>query len=402
MASTIPSAGISQNASPPEATDPLGLAGALIRCPSITPDEGGALSLLERVLEGLGFICERMRFEDETSPPVDNLYARRGKTGPHFCFAGHTDVVPTGEAEAWATPPFSGEVRNGELLGRGAADMKGAIAAFIAAVARLPKQSSGSISLLITGDEEGPAVNGTRKMLIALASRGEKIDHCLVGEPTSRARVGDTLKIGRRGSMNVTLKVLGQGGHVAYPHLAKNPLPALAAMLSLLTRDPLDQGNDHFDPSSLQITSIDVGNQATNVIPEMGKAQINIRFNDLHTPESLKVWLQACCEKIAGEYQVRFELAVMVSGTAFVTEPGAFTDLIVASTRDVTGLVPELSTSGGTSDARFIKDYCAVAELGLVGQTMHKIDERVPAADVETLTLIYEKLLQSYFSSPPQ
>jgi succinyl-diaminopimelate desuccinylase len=385
----------------PSPADPLALAGALIRCPSVTPVEGGALDLLQAVLTQMGFVCERMRFTDETSPAVDNLYARRGTEAPHFCFAGHTDVVPVGEEKQWTVPPFAGEVRNGELRGRGAADMKSAIAAFVAALARLDGAYRGSVSLLITGDEEGPAVNGTRKMLLALKERGEKLDHCLVGEPTSRTVPGDTLKIGRRGSLNLQLTVTGKGGHSAYPQLANNPLPALSAMLAELASAPLDDGSAHFEPSTLQITSIDVGNNATNVIPERGTARMNVRFNDLHTPQSLQVRFEAQCGKIAGHFGVSYELDMSVSGTAFLTRPGAFTEMLMGSVEAVTGRRPELSTGGGTSDARFIKDYCEVAELGLAGQTMHKIDERVPVADIDLLTRIYEHVLRSYFAAPP-
>lgn len=378
--------------------DAVDLARDLIRCPSVTPREGGALDQLQRVLDGLGFQCHRIGFADTDTPDVDNLYARYGGNGPNFCFAGHTDVVPTGPEEAWSVDPFAADIRDGFLYGRGAVDMKSAIAAFVAAAARAIDKGAvgGSISLLITGDEEGPAINGTRKMLGWLGERGERIDACLVGEPTNPTRIGDMMKIGRRGSMNSILTVQGKGGHVAYPHLADNAAHLLVRMLDALTREPLDDGNEHFQPSSLQITSIDIGNPTENVIPGTAEARFNIRFNDMHSSESLSSWLRRTLDAVAGD-PARYQLAIRVSGESFVFPPGELSGLISDSVERVTGLRPELSTTGGTSDARFIKDYCPVAEFGLVSQTMHKVDERCSLDDIAALTEIYEAVLTRYF-----
>ena len=370
--------------------DALELAREMIRCPSVTPDDAGALGVLERALKSLGFTCERLRFEDEGTPPIDNLYARRGGTGRNFCFAGHTDVVPVGDRAAWSMDPFGAEIAGGRLFGRGAADMKAAIAAFVAAVAETdPKQST---SLLITGDEEGPSINGTKKMLGWLDAKGEKLDACLVGEPTSQRALGDMMKIGRRGSMNVTVTALGAQGHTAYPHLADNPLPRLVRVLEELTRAPLDGGTEHFQPTTLEISTIDVGNKATNVIPARGTAVFNIRFNDIHTSRSLTTHVERLLERVGGEY----DLKVQVSGESFLTPPGALAELVAKAAEGVTGTRPEFSTSGGTSDARFIKDHCPVVELGMVGQTMHKVDENVPVADIAALTRIYGAVLKGW------
>ncbi|WP_142849096.1 succinyl-diaminopimelate desuccinylase [Telmatospirillum sp. J64-1] len=370
-------------------TDPLDLARALIRCPSVTPEDGGALDVLEASLTRLGFTCHRLDFSQEGTPDVRNLYARLGEDGPNFCFAGHTDVVPVGQG--WTTDPFAGEVIDGHLYGRGAADMKGAIAAFVAALARHLETGRpiGSVSLLITGDEEGPAINGTKKMLQWLEERGERIDLCVVGEPTNPRRLGEMMKIGRRGSLNGRLTVYGSQGHVAYPHLADNPIPRLIAMLTALTAEPLDQGTAHFQPSTLTLTTVDVGNPATNVIPAQAHAGFNIRFNDLHSGASLEDWLRQKLETVGGDY----ELKVSVSGEAFLTPPGPLSDAVARAVQAVLGVSPEPSTSGGTSDARFIKDYCPVVEFGLVGQTMHKADERVAVADLEALAEIYRLVL---------
>jgi succinyl-diaminopimelate desuccinylase len=329
---------------------------------------------------------------------VDNLYARLGSGAPHFCFAGHTDVVPAGDG--WRRDPFKGEIADGVLYGRGAADMKSAIAAFVAAVARAGTQN-GSISLLITGDEEGPAINGTPKLLAWLKQRGEKIDHCVVGEPTSVARAGDTLKIGRRGSINFRIKVAGVQGHVGYPHKAKNPIPVLAELVSQLAWHRLDQGSAHFDPSTLSFTSVDVGNEATNVIPGEARAAFNIRFNDQHTAESLVGWATDLTHRISRDRGCEAEIAHSVSGVSFLTKPGHFIQLVSDTVASVTGAPPQLSTSGGTSDARFIKDICPVVELGLAGATMHKADECVPVAEITALTEIYTQLLKAYFARPP-
>ena len=373
--------------------DPLALAQALIRRPSVTPRDAGALDILETVLKELGFVTHRLPFGD-----VDNLYARLGTQAPHFCFAGHTDVVPVGEG--WKADPFAAEIKDGMLYGRGAADMKSAIAAFVAAVAKSPTPK-GSISLLITGDEEGAAVNGTVKLLEWLKERGEKIDHCVVGEPTSVSRTGDTLKIGRRGSINFKLKITGVQGHVGYPQKAKNPIPALAELITQLATHKLDKGNDHFDPSTLAFTSVDVGNDATNVIPGEARAAFNIRFNDKHTPDSLTNWVKDKAQIIAEEADCEITVTSQTSGVAFLTAPGKFTQLISDTIAGITGQVPFFSTSGGTSDARFIKDMCPVVELGLAGATMHKADECVPVAEIAALTEIYAALLAAYFAKPP-
>jgi len=376
--------------------DALALAQALIRRPSVTPKDAGALNVLEAVLKELGFVTHRLPFGD-----VDNLYARRGEDAPHFCFAGHTDVVPVGEG--WKTEPFAAEVRDGMLYGRGAADMKSAIAAFVAATARVIGAGpvKGSISLLITGDEEGIGINGTAKMLRWLKDKGEKLDHCVVGEPTSSTHAGDTLKIGRRGSINFRLVVTGVQGHVGYPQKAKNPIPVLAQLIAQLSDHTLDKGNAHFDPSSLAFTSMDVGNDATNVIPGEARAGFNIRFNDKHTPESLIGWVTDRSQRLAKESGCVITVTPQVSGVSFVTLPGKFTQLVSDTVSGVTGQSPFFSTTGGTSDARFIKDYCPVIELGLAGATMHKIDECVPVSEIEKLTDIYAALLTAYFKKPP-
>jgi len=372
----------------------LDLARALIRCPSVTPADEGALDVLEAALRPLGFACERMPFSTPGTPDIDNLYARRGSEGPLFCFAGHTDVVPVGDPADWSVPPFSAAVADGRLTGRGAADMKGAIAAFVTAVSRLGPVP-GSIALLITGDEEGPAVNGTRRMLERLAARGERMDACVVGEPTNPARFGEMIKIGRRGSLNGRLAVEGVQGHAAYPDLADNPVHPLVAMAHALATARLDEGTDHFQPSSLQVTSVDVGNPTTNLIPARGEARFNIRFNDRHTGAGLEEWLRRELDRQGHAYT----LEVSVSGESFLTPPGPLVDLAADAMRSVTGRMPELSTSGGTSDARFIKDYCPVVELGLVSETAHKVDEYLEIEDLENLTRVYEAMLAGYFLS---
>ncbi len=373
--------------------DPVALTRALIRCRSITPTDDGALDVIEGALTSLGFDCHRLRFESEGTPPVDNLYARLGGGSPHLMFAGHSDVVPPGDASSWRVDPFVGEIVDGELFGRGAVDMKGAVGCFVAAVARLIETGppAGSVSLLITGDEEGPAINGTAKVLDWLAARDEVIDACVVGEPTNPEQIGQMIKIGRRGSLSGRLVVRGVQGHVAYPDRADNPVSRLAAMLRALA-EPLDEGSEHFPPSMLVPTTFDVGNDATNVIPSEARANFNIRFNDRHTAESLEAWLREKLDGVGGRYR----LETRCSGPAFLTEPGPFTELMAAAIREELGVTPELSTSGGTSDARFIKDVCPVIEFGLVGQTMHQVDERVNVADLETLTRIYLRLLRAY------
>jgi len=373
--------------------DALALAQALIRRPSVTPKDAGALDVLEAVLKELGFATHRLPFGD-----VDNLYARRGDAAPHFCFAGHTDVVPVGEG--WKEDPFAAQVKDGMLYGRGAADMKSAIAAFVAAVSRAAPPK-GSISLLITGDEEGAAINGTIKLLEWLKARGEKIDHCVVGEPTSVSTTGDTLKIGRRGSINFRLTVRGVQGHVGYPQKAKNPIPALAELVTQLAGHKLDKGTEHFDPSTLAFTTVDVGNPATNVIPGEARAGFNIRFNDRHTPDSLTNFVKDRAQRVAQETGCEIEVVSQTSGVAFLTQPGKFTQLVSDTVASVTGQAPFFSTSGGTSDARFIKDACPVVELGLAGATMHKADECVAVSEIAALTEIYAALLAAYFAKPP-
>ena len=379
-------------------TEPLGLARALIRCPSVTPDDAGALDVLEATLEELGFSCHKLVFSEEGTADVANLYARLGEASPNFCFAGHTDVVPVGNPEGWDTDPFGAEIVDGHLCGRGAADMKGAIASFVAALARFlaqrPDGFDGSISLLITGDEEGPAINGTAKVLEWLEARGERLEACLVGEPTNPTRLGEMIKIGRRGSLSGRLTVYGTQGHTAYPDLADNPIPRLMAMLAGVTGAELDQGTDHFQPSSLEVTSVDVGNPATNVIPARAEAAFNIRFNDRHSSDSLERWLRERFDEVGG----RYDLDIQVSGEAFLTPPGALSELVADAVERVLGTRPELGTTGGTSDARFIKDHCPVAEFGLVGETMHKVDERAAVGDLQALTEVYKAVLDAFFS----
>lgn len=377
--------------------DPVEFTADLIRCPSITPSEGGALDLLQHTLEGLGFKCYRLPFSDVDTPDVDNLYARYGKATPNFCFAGHTDVVPTGPVEEWSANPFHAEVKDDVIIGRGAADMKGAIAAFVSAAQRFIDAGAfdGSISFLITGDEEGPAINGTRKMLDWLDENQEKLDICVVGEPTNPMELGEMAKIGRRGSMNMILNVRGTQGHVAYPHLANNAAHRLVAMLDALISEPLDDGNAHFQASSLQITSIDIGNPTENVIPGEAEARFNIRFNDIHTSESLATWVRNKLDGAANGTD--YDLKVRVSGESFVFPPGELSKLISDACEKVVGRRPELSTTGGTSDARFIKNHCPVAEFGLISQTMHKVDERTRIDDIQNLSEIYLAMLEAYF-----
>ena len=379
--------------------DPVQFAADLIRCPSVTPADAGALDVLERALTDLGFACTRLPFEEDGTERVDNLYARLGHEGPHICFAGHTDVVPVGAEADWQVDPFAGEIREQCLWGRGAADMKGAIAAFVAAIAaHLDAQGApkGSISLLITGDEEGPSINGTRKMLGWLKDKGEIIDDCVVGEPTNPDALGDMIKIGRRGSVNGVVTVSGTQGHVAYPHLAENPVPQLAAMMTALSQATLDEGTTHFQPSNLEVTSFDVGNATTNVIPAEATARFNIRYNDTWTADTVSAWIKQQLDAAQGASGYQLELSH--TGDCFLTEPNAFVETLSAAVEEVTGRAPVLSTSGGTSDARFIKDVTRVVEFGLVGKTMHKVDERVPVDDIRQLAVIYEKLLGGYFA----
>lgn len=379
--------------------DPIALARALIRRPSVTPADAGALDVLEDALKSLGFVCTRLRFEAPGTAPVDNLYARRGAARPNFCFAGHTDVVPPGRESAWRFPPFAAEIADGALWGRGAADMKGAIAAFVAAAARIFAAGgpAGSVSLLITGDEEGPAINGTRKVLGWLAARGEVIDHCIVGEPSSQERLGDMIKVGRRGSINCWLTVHGRQGHVAYPHRAKNPIPPLMRMLLALGETPLDGGYEGFQPSNLEVTELAVGNEAHNVIPAEARARFNIRFNPTWTGAALDRHLRARLDALASSEGISYSFETVVSGEAFLTTDENFIALVSDAVERRAGLRPVASTSGGTSDARFIKDAAPAIELGLPGGTIHQIDEHAAVADILALSDIYAEILRGYF-----
>jgi len=383
-------------------TDPIEMTAGLIRCESVTPAEGGALTLLERHLAKLGFTCHRMTFTEAGTPDVENLYARLGSTAPHLCFAGHTDVVPAGDISAWTAPPFGAEIRGGSMYGRGAVDMKGAIACFVAAVARTLAETDGprigSLSLMITGDEEGPSINGTMKVLDWLRARGELLDACLVGEPSNPAALGDEIKIGRRGSLNGEIVVSGKQGHAAYPHLADNPVPKLARILDRLSSQRLDTGTAAFEPSSLQVTVISVPNTATNVIPAEARARLNIRYNDLWSRPAIEEWVRLQCDAAAGGVGARYDLQFSGTGDVFLTEPGPLVDTLSAAIEAETGRRPALTTGGGTSDARFIKDCCPVVEFGLVNQTIHQVDERVPLADLETLTRIYQRFIAGYFA----
>jgi succinyl-diaminopimelate desuccinylase len=385
--------------------DPVAITRDLLRCPSVTPTEGGAQAYLERLLAGAGFTVHRMTFSEPGTADVENLYARIGTAAPHLMFAGHTDVVPPGDPAAWSHAPFAGDIADGELYGRGAVDMKGAIACKVAAVldhlaangGKPQKNGNGSISFLITGDEEGVAINGSPKLLKWAAERGERFDHCVLGEPGNVTELGDTIKLGRRGSQNGVLVVIGKQGHVAYPHRADNPVRGLVKLMSALMDRPLDQGSHKFDPSNLEFTSIDIGNPTVNLIPSEAKARFNIRFNDCHGYASLKALVERYAAEAAGD-KVRWRIDWEPSNAdVFYTEPSAFTEVVVGAVAEVTGRTPKLSTSGGTSDARFIKDYCPVVEFGLVGTTMHATDERVPLADLQTLTAVYRKILERYF-----
>ncbi len=384
------------------ATDPVSLTQALVHCESVTPTEGGALTLLENVLTPLGFACHRMTFSDIDTPDVENFYARLGTGAPHLCFAGHTDVVPPGDLKAWTVPPFSGEVRDGMLYGRGSVDMKGGVAAFLAATARYlaarGPNVSGSISFLITGDEEGPSINGTVKVLDWLKARGETLHACVVGEPSNPEALGDEIKIGRRGSLVGHLTVLGKQGHSAYPNKADNPIPKLACFIERLTSATLDQGTPHFSPSNLQVTIVSVPNTATNVIPAEAKATFNIRYNDLWNRKSLEDWVRLQCDAAAGGTGARYDVRFASTGDVFLTKPGILVETMSEAVHAVTGRTPAQTTAGGTSDARFIKDHCPVIEFGLVNKTIHSVDEHVPVADLETLTRIYETFLAEFFA----
>ena len=384
------------------AADPVAIARDLLRCPSVTPIEGGALVYLEKTLKAAGFTTHRMTFSEAGTPDVENFYARIGTGAPHLMFAGHTDVVPPGNEAAWTHPPFAGEIEDGVLFGRGAVDMKGGIAAAVAAaldyLAANGGKPKGSISFLITGDEESVAINGTPKLLDWAHKHGERFDHCILGEPSNRDAMGDTIKIGRRGSLNGTLIVHGKQGHVAYPDRADNPVTGLVTLIAALKAEPLDNGSKLFDASNLEFTSIDVGNKTVNLIPGEARARFNIRFNDLHNQESLKTLLEKRAVA-AADGRIRFSFEWEPSNAdVFVVEPGPFTDVVANAVTEITGRQPILSTTGGTSDARFIKNYCSVVEFGLVGQTMHAIDERVPVNDLVALTAVYRLILDRYFA----
>jgi succinyl-diaminopimelate desuccinylase len=380
------------------AVDPVALPRALVRCSSVTPADAGAQAVLAEALRPLGFSVEQLSFATGGEPAIDNLFARLGDAGPHLAFAGHTDVVPEGDVAGWTVDPFAAEIRDGWLYGRGAADMKGEIACFVAATARFLERHGrprGSISLLVTGDEEGPAVNGTVELLRWAEAQGHRFDACIVGEPTSVETLGDTAKIGRRGSLTVTLEAHGRQGHVGYPHLADNAAHRLVAVLHRLTTTPIDRGTAHFEPSSLQVTTIDIGNPATNVVPARARAVLNIRYNDSQSPARLKALVEAAIEAAGGKVEARYS----EGANAFLSAPGDLAETLGLSVEAVTGRRPLLSTSGGTSDARFIQAYCPVVELGLVGSTIHQVDERVPVAELETLTLIYLDFLERFFEA---
>ncbi|MEI6800458.1 MAG: succinyl-diaminopimelate desuccinylase [Pseudomonadota bacterium] len=378
-------------------TDPVALTAALIRCPSVTPEDGGAMGVLESLLGAAGFECHRA-----DRGGVANLYARWGQKGANrsFGFNGHVDVVPVGDLAAWTQDPFGAAVVDGWMFGRGATDMKSAVAAFAAAAVDFVQSTppEGAVILTITGDEEGPSVDGTVALLDWMAQNGERMTHCLVGEPTCPNTLGEMMKIGRRGSLTAWITAQGVQGHSAYPHRARNPMSALVRLLGALEAQPLDHGTAHFDASTLAITTIDCGNPATNVIPAKGNATVNIRFNDSHSGASLTAWLQEKADAVAVETGVTFGLRVSVSGESFLTPPGAFTDLVAHAVQAKTGVTPVASTSGGTSDARFIKTHCPVVEFGLVGQTMHQVDERVEVAQIVSLKAIYSRILQDYFA----
>lgn len=368
--------------------DGVTLAQKLIQCESVTPADAGAIDVVIAALEPLGFTCTKLKFGD-----IENLFARRGTTGPHIAFAGHTDVVPPGDLTRWTYPPFAAEIHNGVMYGRGAADMKGNIAAFIAAIP--PEQTSGSISLIITGDEEGPAINGTVKILEWMAANGHTPDVAVVGEPTNPAALGDEIKIGRRGSLSGTLTITGIQGHVAYPDRAYNPIPKLAQMIDALSSQVLDEGSDHFGPSTLQVTNIHVGNTADNVIPGQASATFNIRFNDLWSAEKLGTELRDLLDLVGPDY----DLKLHCGAESFLTQPGDFTDLVRDAVQAVTGRTPKFSTSGGTSDARFVTRYCPVVECGLLNETIHKFDECIVVKDLQNLQKIYAEILKRYFKS---
>jgi succinyl-diaminopimelate desuccinylase len=381
----------------------VALAQDLIRRPSVTPKDAGALAALIEPLKKARFVCDRLTFTEDEAPAIDNLVARIGEGPPHLCFCGHTDVVPPGDETSWRHPPFAAEIADGALYGRGASDMKGAIACFAAAAMDYANAKNweidGTISLLITGDEEGPSINGTKKVLKWMEQQGIKPDHCIVGEPSNSTKLGETIKIGRRGSLNGRLIIKGQQGHVAYPHLAANPVKGIVTVLAKLYDTPLDYGSAHFSPSNLEVTSIDADNPATNVIPAAAEAKFNIRYNDRHSPDSLKAMLREQVAAVLSGTELTFTLEFEPPGDVFVTEPGRLDALLSEAVNEVTGLTPSLSTDGGTSDARFVKDYCPVVEFGLTTETIHKTDENVKVSDLEQLTAIYRRFIERYFET---
>lgn len=381
--------------------DPVIILQDLIRCPSVTPHDHGALSVVENLLQSGGFSTHRLVFKDQDTPDIDNLFARIGTKGPHLCFAGHTDVVPVGDEEGWTHPPFAAEIHGGQLYGRGATDMKGSVAAFAAAALDYVRENpkfKGSISFLITGDEEGPAINGTIKVLEWMKKFQHVPDHCLVGEPSSADALGDTLKIGRRGSLSFSVTVEGKQGHVAYPHKVSNPVAKLARFVDRISTTALDEGNDHFDPSSLQVTTFDVGNTASNVVPAKAMAKFNIRFSTEHNYDSLRAWVNIQIETVKAELGGTWNITSNEGAEAFITEPGSFVGLVQDAVQEETGLLPKLSTSGGTSDARFVKDYCPVLEFGPTNATIHQVDERISVEELKATTQIYRRIIEKYFS----
>jgi succinyl-diaminopimelate desuccinylase len=384
-------------------TDPVPILQELIRCRSVTPAEGGALSFLENLLGNAGFACHRLAFSAEGTPAVENLFARIGVGAPHFCFAGHTDVVPPGREGDWSHPPFAAEIRDGIIYGRGACDMKGSVAAFAAAAFDFLKSGKfkGSISFLITGDEEGPAINGTVKVLEWMKANGHTPDHCMVGEPSSLDRLGDTLKIGRRGSISFTVTVDGRQGHAAYPHKADNPIPKIARLIDRISSAEIDKGDAHFDPSTLAVTTVDVGNPAGNVIPARAGAKFNIRFAPVHSFASLKRWVGEHIEAVRAELGGTWTVESTEGADAFLTAPGPFVDLVAAAVERATGIRPKLSTSGGTSDARFVKDYCPVVEFGPTNATIHQTDERIAIDELHATQAVYGAILTDYFNTVP-
>jgi succinyl-diaminopimelate desuccinylase len=382
--------------------DPVTILQDLIRCPSVTPADEGSLSVVENVLQNAGFTCHRLVFKDQNTPDIDNLFARFGTTSPHLCFAGHTDVVPVGDEKDWSHPPFAAEISKGQLYGRGATDMKGSIAAFAAAALDYVKENpkfAGSISFLITGDEEGPAINGTVKVLEWMKKFKHIPDHCLVGEPSSVDDLGDTIKIGRRGSLSFAVTVEGKQGHVAYPDKTDNPIAKLARFVDWISNAKLDGGNDHFGPSTLQVTSFDVGNTATNIVPARASAKFNIRFSTEHNYESLRDWVDQQILAVKTELGGNWIVSSSEGAEAFITEPGAFVGLVQDAIEQETGILAKLSTSGGTSDARFVKDYCPVLEFGPTNATIHQVDERIDVEELKATAQIYRRIIDAYFNT---